>query len=181
MIDRIRDAVEALNAGDIDSFYALLADDCVLTSAMGVMRGRQAILDGDRSILQLMNPHYRRLVAGPIMSGDAVVSWGVFGGTVAATGKSFESEICNVMHVKDGQIVAWESYTDLASSADAWVPDREASWTRWPAEKAPVLALVPLRVGRAKGSRVRANDRRSVRSRPVSGSASLAINEGLDL
>lgn len=125
MVDALRAAVEALNEGDIDTFYELVADDCVFTSPLGVMHGRQAILDGDRSILLQMDPHHRRLVAGPIVSGDAIVSWGVFGGTVKGTGKSFESEICNVMHVKDGKIVVWESYSDLSKSADAWMPDQE--------------------------------------------------------
>lgn len=45
---------------------------------------------------------------------------GVFGGTVKATGKSFEMEICNVMHVDGGKIVAWESYGDVSKVADAW-------------------------------------------------------------
>lgn len=127
MVETIRGAVDALNAGDIDTFYGLIADDCVLSSPLGVMRGRQEILDGDRSILLLMEPHYRRLVAGPIVSGDNVVFWGVFGGTVTATGKSFETEICNVMHLQGGEIVAWESYSDVAATADAWIQEREAS------------------------------------------------------
>ena len=120
MLDDIRDAIEALNDGDIDTFYGLLAEDCVYTSPMGVMRGRQAILDGDQALLPQIDGHWRRLERGPIVSGDAIVTWGVFGGTVKATGKSFEMEICNVMHVDGGKITAWESYSDVAKVADAW-------------------------------------------------------------
>lgn len=122
MVDTVLRAVDLLNDGDIDTFYGLLAEDCVFTSAMGVMRGRQAIIDGDRSFLPLIEGHWRRLERGPILSGDAIVTWGVFGGVVKATGKSFEMEICSVMHVDDTSIVAWESYADIAAVADAWSP-----------------------------------------------------------
>lgn len=113
-------AIALLNEGDIDSYYEMVADDCVMTSAMGVLRGKQAILDGDRAILLQMDPHWRRLDKGPIVSGTDIVFWGTFGGTVKATGKAFESEICNVIHMRDGKIVAWESYSDLSKSIDAW-------------------------------------------------------------
>lgn len=116
----IAEAILKLNEGDIDSFYDMVADDCVFTSAMGRMQGKQAIRDGDQVVLTQMDPHWRRLHKGPIVSGNDVVFWGTFGGTVTATGKEFEMEVCNVMHLEDGKIVAWESYSDLAQSADAW-------------------------------------------------------------
>ena len=122
MVDTVRKAVELLNEGDIDTFYELLAEDCVFTSPMGEMKGRQAIIDGDRALLTQIDGHWRRLERGPIISGDAIVTWGLFGGTVKATGKSFEMEACMVMHVNGDAIVAWESYSDFSKIADAWSP-----------------------------------------------------------
>lgn len=119
-VDAVFKAIELLNDGDIDSFYDMVADDCVMTSSMGVLEGKQAIRDGDRAVLLQMDPHWRRLDKGPIVSGNNVVYWGTFGGTVKATGKDFEMEICNVMHLRDGQITAWESYADLSQSMAAW-------------------------------------------------------------
>ena len=120
MVETVLRAVELLNEGDIDTFYGLLAEDCVYTSAMGVMRGRQAIIDGDRSFLPQIDGHWRRLERGPIISGDAIVTWGVFGGVVTSTGKSFEMDICSIIHVDEDSIVAWESYGDVAAVAEAW-------------------------------------------------------------
>lgn len=122
MLATVRRAVELLNEGDIDSFYDLLDEDCVFTSPVGVMQGRAAIMEGDRSVLLQVDGHWRRLDRGPIVSGDAMVTWGTFGGTVRATGKPFEMEICNVMHVRGTKIVAWESYSDFSKVADAWAP-----------------------------------------------------------
>jgi ketosteroid isomerase-like protein len=120
MAETIASAIERMNEGDIDAFYELIADDCVLTGPMGELRGRQAILDGDRAAALLMEPHYRRFDRGPIVSGNDIAYWGVFGGTVKATGKSFESEICGIFHTQDGKIVRWEMYFDLSKSASAW-------------------------------------------------------------
>lgn len=122
MLDDIRRAVELLNDGDIETFYGLLADECVYRSPAGVMRGRQEILDGDQALLPQIDGHWRRLERGPIVSGNSVAAWGVFGGTVKATGKAFEMEICNIMHVEGGKIAAWESYSDFSKVAGAWNP-----------------------------------------------------------
>jgi ketosteroid isomerase-like protein len=119
MAETIESAVELMNEGDIDTFYELIADDCVLTAPHGELRGRQAILDGDRSAAVLMEPHYRRFDR-PIVSGNDIAYWGVFGGTVKATGKSFEVEICGIFHTQDGKIVRQELYYDISKSASAW-------------------------------------------------------------
>lgn len=123
-VQRVMRAVQALNDGDVDSLYALVADDCLLTGPMGELRGRQAILEGDRGILLQMEPHWRRLEMGPVGSGGSFAFWVTFGGTVKATGKSFEAEVCNVMHLdQKGKIVRWEGYHDISKVAPAWVAD----------------------------------------------------------
>jgi hypothetical protein len=124
-IDKVMQAVESLNGGDVDTLYERVADGCVLTGPTGeLMRGRDAILEGDRGILLQLERHWRRLIRGPAGTGSSFAFWVEFGGTVKATGKTFETEVCNVMHLDTtGKIDRWEAYHDVSRVIDAWVPD----------------------------------------------------------
>ena len=106
---------DELNRGDVIAAYRDFAEDCVLTSKSGSIDGRDAMAESDRHILGQLSTHARR-VERIIVDGDDAVTWVVWSGTVAATGKTFECPLCNVFHFDAGRVSRWESYGELAAA-----------------------------------------------------------------
>src|SRR5688500_13373142 len=111
--------IDALNAGDLDRAYESISDDCAHVSPIGVLHGRDALKASEVPLLQQLDPHWRR-IDHLIVSGDDVAFWLTFGGTVKATGRSFETEVCNVATFANGAIVEWRSYADYSTTVEAW-------------------------------------------------------------
>lgn len=110
----------ALDARDYDGFYDRLDPDCVATTPAGVYRGRSAVKHEHMAILQLIEPHWNR-PERVLVSGPDVVAWTRFGGTVRSTGKSFETEVCNVFTFDGDRIIEFREYGNFAPMMRAWL------------------------------------------------------------
>ncbi|MGH9026895.1 MAG: nuclear transport factor 2 family protein [Acidimicrobiia bacterium] len=110
-------AFQALNDHDLERYAGLLAED-VEERHPYQLTGREAVTAGDRATLELIPDHWRK-IDRLLVDGDNVAFWLRFGGTVAATGKSFEVEICGIVKVRDGKITTWDFYTARAPLATA--------------------------------------------------------------
>lgn len=115
--DVVLQVFEALNDHDLERYAALLAED-VEERHPYQLTGRDAVIAGDRATLELIPDHYRK-IERLLVDGDNVAIWLRFGGTIAATGESFEVEICGVAEVRDGKITRWNFYTDRTPMTQA--------------------------------------------------------------
>jgi ketosteroid isomerase-like protein len=113
-------ALQSLNDHDLDGYYALCADDFRYVGTEE-RRGKAEARAVDEPVFAAVPDHWRRFDQ-VIVSGDTVVVWGTFGGTVAATGKSFEVEACNVIEVRDDLIQSLTMYADWSGLTDAFTP-----------------------------------------------------------
>jgi ketosteroid isomerase-like protein len=111
-IDReaiVIDALELLNAHDVEAYLAACSPDVVRQCPMGQFSGVQAnrtYLSG----LDAIPDHWRR-VQRSLVSGNDVATWLRWGGTVDATGRSFEIDGCTIFTVDDdGRISAVVEY-----------------------------------------------------------------------
>ena len=55
-----------------------------------------------------------------VAQGDRVVSLGYYQWRIKATGREFECDFAHVFTIRDGQIVAFQEYTDTAAVAAAY-------------------------------------------------------------
>ena len=105
--------LEALNRGELDRYYDSLAEDFRYVTPAGTLIGRNAAREADTPLFRQFSRHWRiadRIVAG----GNKVVVWLRFGGTVRATGASFEVSLCDIFHVANGRIQSLEMHGDLS-------------------------------------------------------------------
>ena len=116
VIERV---VSRLNAGDIVGAYEDFSDDCEASSPLGVVKGRDQIVSNDEAVLGQLATHHRR-IDRMLESGDDVASWFVWSGTVAATDRSFECQVCNVFHFVAGRVARWETYGDFTEAVSAF-------------------------------------------------------------
>lgn len=123
----IRDAYEraiaAYNAGDIDAFAAAHAEDAVLVTPAGTVRGRAAIRDYWRR-QKTAFPDLALTVEVIVADGDTVASEWQWIGTntgplavrdrppVAATGRRVELKGMEMARLRDGEIVDYRMYWD---------------------------------------------------------------------
>ncbi len=115
--DVVLQVFQALNDHDLDRYASLLAED-VQERHPYVLDGRDAVTAGDRATLELIPDHWRK-IERLLVDGDNVAFWLRFGGTIAATGESFEVEICGIVTVRDGKVATWNFYTDRAPMTKA--------------------------------------------------------------
>src|SRR5262245_19057985 len=115
----VRDALERLNqANDIEGYVDCCTDDVVLTNSLGVARGKAEFL-AFHSSFELLSHRYAP-IERLLVSDDSVAVWQTSGGTVAATGVSFEIEACTIFDVRDDKICAVTEYSDLTSVVAAF-------------------------------------------------------------
>jgi ketosteroid isomerase-like protein len=109
----VRGALERLNvARDVEGYGACCTDDVVFTSPLGGARGKAEFLAFHASFVLLSRRDAR--IERLLVSGDAVAAWTTSAGTVAATGRSFEVEVCTIFDIRDGKIGAVTEYVDPA-------------------------------------------------------------------
>ena len=117
----VRGAFDLLEAGDLEGYVACLTDDIVQTNPSGVFRGKAEVLAyNHRTLRETLTGHFRR-VEHLVVSGESVAVWLTFGGTVAATGRSFEVEGCVIFDVRDGKVCAVTEYVDFTEAQAAFV------------------------------------------------------------
>jgi ketosteroid isomerase-like protein len=108
----VRGALERLNVDlDIEGYVDCCTDDVVHTHSQGVDRGKVEVL-ASHSAFALLSHRFAR-IERLLVSDDSVAVWQTSAGTVAATGGSFEIEVCTIFDVRDNKICAIHEYADL--------------------------------------------------------------------
>jgi len=110
----VRAALARLNeVNDIEGYVDCCTDDVVFTSPLGVARGKADFL-AFHSTFELLSHRYAR-IERLLVSEDSVAVWSTSGGTVAATGGSFEVEACTIFEVRDDKLCAVTEYADVTA------------------------------------------------------------------
>ena len=115
----VLDFYEAGARGDIDTCFALLADDVTWTNIgttkfSGTYVGKRAIAE------DLLGPLFGRLKAGitshieRLTAEDDIVVAQTSGTAETNDGKPYNNTYCQVIKIQDGQIVAVKEYMDTA-------------------------------------------------------------------
>jgi ketosteroid isomerase-like protein len=116
----VRGALDRLEAQDIDGYVDCFTGDVVLTNPLGTVSGRVEFR-AYHEAFSAFSSHSRR-VEHVVVSGDNVAVWTRFGGTVAATGRSFEVEGCVIFGVRDGLVCSLTEYLDVTPIQEAFEP-----------------------------------------------------------
>lgn len=117
--DIIRAHYAASDRGDLDGMVAPFADDIAWTEAAGfpyagTYHGPEAVRKGVFERLGTEWDSYVLTIDEVLDAGESVVGLGTYRGTYAATGRSFEARVAHVFRLRDGQVVAFEQFTDTA-------------------------------------------------------------------
>jgi len=123
----IQDAYAAFQSADIDGVLARVDDHVVWTGttgaspdvpAAGVRRGRAQVADffdqvGQHITFSRFEPQ------SYVAQGDRVVALGHYTGTTSVGGR-FDSDFAMVFTVRNGRIVEFQEFLDVAQSNAAW-------------------------------------------------------------
>lgn len=82
------------------------------------VEGLAATIEADRPLFEQLSHHWRK-IDRCLASGDNVVIWLLFGGTLASTGRDFEIEVCDIFTVKGEKITALQIYGDFSAMLQA--------------------------------------------------------------
>ena len=115
----VLDFYEAGERGDMDTCFALMADDVTWTNIgstkfSGTYIGKQAIAE------DLLGPLFSRLKAGissqieRLTAEDDIVVAQTSGTAETTDGKPYNNTYCQVIRIHNGQIVAVKEYMDTA-------------------------------------------------------------------
>lgn len=115
----VRSFYDAANRGDMDTCFALLSDDITwtnigTTSLSGSYSGKPVLME------KLLGPLFGQLKAGIAMDVEALIAEGdhvvaLANGTAETLdGRPYNNTYCQVMQIRDGQIVAVKEYLDTA-------------------------------------------------------------------
>jgi ketosteroid isomerase-like protein len=115
----VRDALDRLEAKDVNGYVDCFTDDVVLTNPLGTVSGKAELRA--YHAFSALSSHCRR-VEHVVVSGDDVAVWTRFGGTVAATGRSFEVEGCGIFSLRDGLVCSLTEYLDVTPIQEAFEP-----------------------------------------------------------
>ena len=117
----VRGALDVLEAGDLEGYVACFTEDIVQTTPFGVFHGKAEVLGFLRqTFVETLAAHFRR-VEHLLVSGETVAVWLTFGGTVAATGKSFAVEGCSIFRIRDDKVCGISEYLDFTEAQAAFV------------------------------------------------------------
>jgi ketosteroid isomerase-like protein len=103
-------AIDRLNAHDLEGYYDMCADDFAYIGTTE-RRGKSEARAVDEPLFAGLPDHWRRLEK-LLVCGDTVAVWLTFGGTPTATGRAFETELCDLIEVRDGKIQSLRMYGD---------------------------------------------------------------------
>ena len=116
-IDIVRAHYAASAQGNIDEMMAHVSPQVRWTEMAGFpcageWTGPQAVVDNVFAVLGRDWMGYRFELESLIDGGDQVVAVGTYFGTYRATGKEMHARVAQVWRLRDGQIVAFEQFTD---------------------------------------------------------------------
>ncbi len=115
--DIIRAHYEASDRGDLDGMLAPLAADVRWTEAAGfpyagTYVGPEAVSANVFARIQEDWDDYALAVDEVIDGGDTVVGIGTYSGTHTRTGRFFVARVAHVWRLENGEVVAFEQFTD---------------------------------------------------------------------
>jgi ketosteroid isomerase-like protein len=115
--DIIRAHYEASDRGDLDGMLAPLAADVRWTEAAGfpyagTYVGPDAVSANVFTRIQEDWDDYALAVDEVIDGGDTVVGIGTYSGTHTRTGRFFVARVAHVWRLENGEVVAFEQFTD---------------------------------------------------------------------
>jgi ketosteroid isomerase-like protein len=124
--EMVRGLYDAFAKGDVPTVLGAFAPDIVWNEAEGFVYadgnpyiGPQAVLDG---VLIRLATEWEGVSIVPeefIASGDTVVAQGRYRGKHKVTGRSVNAQFAHVWKLRNGQVVAFQQYTDTAQFRDA--------------------------------------------------------------
>ncbi|GAA4477939.1 nuclear transport factor 2 family protein [Microbacterium panaciterrae] len=115
--DIIRAHYDASDRGDLDGMLAPLAADVRWTEAAGfpyagTYVGPAAVSANVFARIQEDWDDYTLAIDEVIDGGDTVVGIGTYSGTNSRTGRFFAARVAHVWRLEDGEVVAFEQFTD---------------------------------------------------------------------
>jgi steroid delta-isomerase-like uncharacterized protein len=121
-LEAVRRMHEALNAHDWDALAKFYSDDCEVVTPLGEMRGGGAVVQLAQAYVQAF-PDLKWTDQGQVSSEDSVVTEQVAAGTnqgplntpqgdVPPSGKPITTRLCEVVRLRDGEIVSLHLYWD---------------------------------------------------------------------
>ncbi|MGI0521841.1 nuclear transport factor 2 family protein [Microbacterium maritypicum] len=122
--DIIREHYAASDRGDLDGMLAPFAPDVRWTEAAGfpyagTYIGPDAVAANVFRRIQEDWDGYTVAIDEVIDAGDVVVGIGTYSGTFRRTGRFFAARVAHVWRLTDGEVVAFEQFTDTELVARA--------------------------------------------------------------
>ena len=122
--DIIREHYAASDRGDLDGMLAPFAPDVRWTEAAGfpyagTYIGPDAVAANVFRRIQEDWDDYTVAIDEVIDAGDVVVGIGTYSGTFRRTGRFFTARVAHVWRLTDGEVVAFEQFTDTELVARA--------------------------------------------------------------
>ncbi|AZS46528.1 MULTISPECIES: nuclear transport factor 2 family protein [Microbacterium] len=122
--DIIREHYAASDRGDLDGMLAPFAPDVRWTEAAGfpyagTYIGPDAVAANVFRRIQEDWDDYTVAIDEVIDAGDVVVGIGTYSGTFRRTGRFFAARVAHVWRLTDGEVVAFEQFTDTELVARA--------------------------------------------------------------
>lgn len=116
-IDIVRAHYAASAQGNIDEMMAAVSPQVRWTEmagfpCAGTWVGPQAVVNNVFAVLGRDWIGYRFELQSLIDGGDQVIGVGTYHGTYRATGRDMQARVAHVWTLQDGQIVAFEQFTD---------------------------------------------------------------------
>ena len=128
-VEVVRSLYDALDSWDIDAVVALVADDMVAELAPGVpWSGVYHGPDGLRRLLETIDEYVQLTIETDTLidAGDFVAQMGRSTGTARLTGVRFAFNEIHHWRVRDGKIVSFRNYSDIAEQRRVLAADIEA-------------------------------------------------------
>lgn len=115
--DLIRAHYAANDRGDLDGMLAPFAADIRWTEAAGfpyagTYIGPDAVVENVFARIQEEWDDYTVAIDEVVDGGDVVVGIGTYSGSYKQTGRFFAARVVHVWRVVDGEVVAFEQFTD---------------------------------------------------------------------
>lgn len=139
-----------VEAGDIDSFMAVLHPDIVWNEAENNLAapdspyvGVPAIMEGVFGALQADWDYYNVEPGTYLVDGDQVAMFGRYSAKNKATGKSMNPQMVHLMTFKDGQVIAFQQHLDTLVQQQTMQPGLSYNTgdpAKWPPELDAVIA-----------------------------------------
>jgi ketosteroid isomerase-like protein len=126
-LDIVRDHYAASARGDIKAMMAEVSPQVRWTEmegfpCAGTWVGPQAVIDNVFAVLGAQWDDYRFELESLVNGGESIVGIGIYRGVFRVTGRPMHARVAHVWRLQDGQIVAFEQFTDTLLVSRAMAP-----------------------------------------------------------